>query len=110
MSKNKEIVALQKKQKAIKREISYLKKKLPTFIVGFILFTFVSLYFLEDKFYKFFGNGVKAIIGVVILSGCFCLFLIYRNYRKIKTKTAASKNIGIQLYNIMKLEDTPVNE
>lgn len=110
MKKNKEIVLLQRKQKALKKEIEYLKKALPPFIVGFILFIFISLYFLEDKFYKLFGSSVKVIMSVVVISGAICLFFTYRNYKKIKSKRQQSKNIGIQLYDIMKLKDTSIDE
>lgn len=105
MNKNKEIALLQKEQKTLKKEIVDIKKKLPTYIVGFVLLTFVGLYFLEDKFYNYFGNGVDIILSGVIISGIICLFFIYINFLKIKKKKKQAKLLGTKLFNIMKLEE-----
>lgn len=110
MLKNKEIALLQKDQKALKKEIIDIKKKLPTYIIGFVLFTAISLYFLEDRLHSYFGNGVNLILFGVIFLGVICLFFIYRSYQKIQKKRKESKLIGTKLYNIMKLDDTDINE
>lgn len=110
MDKNKEILDKQKKQSQLKKEVKNIKKKLPSYIIGFIFFVAVSLYFLEDKFYKFFGNSVNFIIGIVITLCLFSLFFIFRSYNVIKKKEQQAKAIGAQLYHLMKLEVTPKNE
>ncbi|PWG05357.1 hypothetical protein [Polaribacter aquimarinus] len=109
MTKNKEIALLQKNQKALKKEIIEIKKKLPTYIIGAILFTFVGLFFLENNFYDFFGNGVDIILYGVILSATICLILVYVTYLKINKKKKESKAIGTKVYNIMKLADDSKN-
>ena len=86
MNKTKDIVNQQKKQRALKAEIKEIKKKLPTYIIGFVLFACISLYFLEDKFYAFFGNSVDFVRVIVIISGLFSLFFIFKSYLKIKKK------------------------
>ena len=67
MDKKKEILNKQKRQSEIKKEIKEIKKRLPSFIIGFIFFTLVSLYFLEEKFYQFFGNSVDLFRIIFIL-------------------------------------------
>ena len=110
MEKNKEILKKQKRQSALKEEVQEIKRKTPSYIIGFILFVAVGLYFLEDKFYQFFGNSVNFIIGIVIFLCLFSLFLVYRSNKKIKKKELESQEIGVQLYQLMKLEVTPKNE
>lgn len=110
MNKNQEIASLQKKQKALKKEVFDTKKKLPKYIIGFLLLTFVSLYFLEDRFYNFFGNGVDIIIYGVVFSGIICLFFVIKSYIKIDKKKKESKVLGTKLYSIMKLSDSSKNE
>jgi hypothetical protein len=110
MEKNKEILKKQKKQSELKKEVLDIKKKTPSYIVGFVLFVAIGLYFLEDKFYQFFGNSVNFIIGIVIFLCLFSLFFIYRSYKIIKKKELESQEIGVQLYQLMKLDVTPKNE
>ena len=110
MQKNKEISTLQKEQKALKKEIIAIKKKLPKYIIGFVLFTVISLYFLEDKFHSFFGSGVNLILSGVIFFGCVCLFFIYNSYNKIKKKRKEANDLGTKLYMIMKLDDDAIND
>ena len=110
MDKNAEILNKQKRQSQLKKEVQDIKKKLPSFIIGFIFFVAVSLYFLENKFYKFFGNSVNFIIGIVIFLCIFSLFFVLRSYKIIKKKEQESKAIGAQLYHLMKLEVAPKNE
>lgn len=110
MDKNKEILNKQKRQNELKHEVKKIKKKLPSLIIGFIFFTFISLYFLEDKFYQFFGNSVNFVRSSVIILGVFTLFYILRSYMKIRKKERESKAIGSQLYKLMKLEVETRNE
>ena len=110
MDKNKEILNQQKRQNQLKSEVIEIKKRLPTFIIGFIFFTFISLYFLEDKFYQFFGNSVNFFRTIIIFLGLFSLFFIFRSYSKIKKKQKESKLIGAKLYKLMKLEIDEENE
>jgi hypothetical protein len=110
MDKNTEILIKQKKQNELKAEVQEMKKKLPTYIIGFIFFVAVSLYFLEDKFYHFFGNSANFILIAVIILCLFSFLFILRAYIVIKKKQKESKAIGVQLYNLMKLEVDPINE
>lgn len=110
MDKNREILRQQKKQNSLKAEIKVIKKKIPTYFIGFVFFTTVSLYFLEDKFYHFFGNSVDIIIGIVIVLSVISLFVLIRFYFKIKQKKVEAKAIGSKLYKLMKLETENNNE
>lgn len=110
MDKNKEILNKQKRQSQLKKEVQDIKKKIPTYIIGFFFFVAVSLYFLEHKFYEFFGNSVNFIIGIVIFLCLFSLFFVFRSYHIIKKKELEAKILGSQLYHLMKLEVTPKNE
>jgi cytochrome bd-type quinol oxidase subunit 2 len=108
MQKNNEISLLQKEQKDLKKEIIEIKKKLPRYVIGFILFTVISLYFLEDKFHSHFGNAVNLILTGLIFFGCVCLFFIYKSYNRIEKKKKESKLLGTKLYNLMKLGDDAI--
>jgi predicted membrane channel-forming protein YqfA (hemolysin III family) len=110
MDKNAEILNKQKRQSQLKKEVQDIKKKLPSFIIGFIFFVAVSLYFFEQKFYEFFGNSVNFIIAIVIFLCLFSLFFVFRSYRIIKKKEKEAKTLGSQLYHLMKLEVAPKNE
>ncbi|QNM85806.1 hypothetical protein H9W90_01415 [Polaribacter pectinis] len=109
-SKSQEIVRQQNKQRQLKDDIEAIKKKQPTYIIGFILFTFLSFYFLEDKFYNFFGNSVDFFITGIIILGLFCLFFIYRNHLTINKKDKEIKVISSKLYKLMKLDTKDTNE
>lgn len=110
MDKNIEILNKQKRQNELKHEVKEIKKKLPSLIIGFVFFTFISLYFLEDRFYQFFGNNANFAMSGAIILGVFTLFYIYRSYLKIKKKQKEAKLIGAQLYKLMKLEVETKNE
>ncbi len=110
MNNQKEIVTLQKKQKSIKKEIQVVKKKLPTYIIVFLFLASISLYFLEESFYKFFGNSVKLIMVVVLVASFIFLLFLIKLYINIKTKQKESKTIGSKLYKLMKLEVKNDNE
>ena len=110
MDKNTEILSKQKKQNELKAEVQQIKNKLPKYILGFIFFVAVSLYFLEDKFFDFFGNSANFIFSTVIILCLFTFFFILRSYIVIKKKQKESKEIGVQLYNLMKLDVNSVNE
>ncbi|MEE9409191.1 MAG: hypothetical protein V3V28_14075 [Polaribacter sp.] len=109
-SKAHEIVKQQAQQKVLKKEVESIKKKMPTYIVGFIFFTFLALYLFEDRFYQFFGNSVDFFRGTIILLGIFCLIFISKNYFSIKKKEKEIKNLSNKLYDLMKLDTKPENE
>lgn len=104
MNKSKEILHHQKKQKILKNEIQDIKNKLPKYILGFVLFTCINLYFLEDSFYKFFGNSVRLIISIVVVSSSIFLLYLIKMYFNIQAKQKESKALGSKLYKLMKLE------
>lgn len=110
MVKSSEILSQQKKQKVLKNEIKVIKKKLPTYIIGFIFFATISLYFLENSFYSFFGKNVDFIIPIIILLSLFSLFFLLRSYYTIKKKQKEAKSIGSKLYKLMKLDVDTKNE
>lgn len=108
MDKNSEILFKQKKQDELKLEIQQIKNNLPKYIIGFLFFITVSLYFFGDKFFIFFGNDFIMNAAIIFCSVLF-LFLL-KSYITIKKKQKESKKLGIQLYNLMKLEADPVDE
>ncbi|WP_159951430.1 hypothetical protein [Polaribacter septentrionalilitoris] len=110
MSKNKEILEHQKKQNTLKTQVKEIKRKLPTYIIGFLLFAFVSLYFLENTFYNYFGKNVNLIIIIVVILSVFSLFILIRSYLKVKQLQRESKSIGSKLYKLMKLETETKDE
>ncbi len=107
MDKRNEIL---KKQNELKKEVKFIKKKIPSYIIGFIFFTVVSLYFLEDNFYHFFGNSVNLVIGFVLLLTVVCFFFLFKNFLKIKKNESESKALGSELYRLMKLDKSNRNE
>ncbi|ARV07858.1 hypothetical protein BTO04_14635 [Polaribacter sp. SA4-10] len=104
VNKNILISKYQNRKKFLKEEIINIKKRLPTFIIGFSFFTFVAIYFLEDKLYAFFGNGVNYNITGVILIGFFCLIFVYKSLNSVSKKEKEIKALSSKLYDLMKLE------
>lgn len=110
MNKNREILEHQKKQNALKTEVKEIKKKLPTYIIGFLFFATVSLYFLENTFYDYFGNSVNLIIIIVIVLSIISFSILTRSYIKVKQLQRKSKSIGTILNKLMKLESETKDE
>lgn len=105
ISRNKEISIAQKKQKSIKREIRKAKKKLPVYFITFVLVTVLSIYFLEDPLYDYFGSSYNFMLTTIFILTFVFLAFTYRIFLKISKKQKESKAIGTKLYKLMKLED-----
>ena len=110
MDKNKEILNKQKRQNELKNELKKSKKNIPSFIIGFIFFATISFYFLEDKFYLYFGNSVSFVRVIIIFLGLFSLFFGIKGYIKIRQKENEVKSIGSQLYKLLKLDEETKDE
>jgi len=61
IDKNQQIENLKEIQAILKTEISSLKTKRPTFLIGFLFIMVVLISFLESRVYQFFGNGMNFI-------------------------------------------------
>jgi tellurite resistance protein TehA-like permease len=110
INRNKEISKEQKKQKSIKKEIKRIKKKLPVYFITFILLTVLSIYFLEDPLYDYFGSSYNFILTTVFVFTFVFLVITYRIFTKISNKQKESKAIGTKLYKLMRLEDENLSE
>lgn len=105
INRNKEISKAQRKQKSIKKEIKQTKKKLPVYFIAFILLTVLSIYFLEDPLYDYFGSSYNFILTIVFIFTFVFLVFTYRIFLKISNKQKESKAIGKKMYKLMRLED-----
>ena len=106
MNNTAEILNKQKKQNRLKKEVKQMKKKIPSFFIGFIFFVAISLYFIENLFKLFFEKNFNFIISFVILFCLLYVFFLILCYYKIKNKIKDYKALGKQLYHLMKLEVT----
>jgi hypothetical protein len=104
MNKITEITRQQKKQTALKSEVKKIKKRVPIYIIAFILFGSISFFFLEYKFYHIYANNINTLMYIVSFLSFISFFLFLRSYVKIKKKQKEAKSIGYKLYNLMKLE------
>lgn len=105
ISRNKEISKEQRKQKLLKKEIQKIKKKFPVYCIVFILITILSIYFLEDFMFGYFGNSYNFILTIVFLYTFVFLVFSYRLFIKVSNKQKQSKAIGTKLYKLMRLEE-----
>lgn len=104
MTNNKEISKAQKKQKLIKSEINKIQKKIPVYIIAYLLVTILGIYFLEDPLYDFFGSSYNFILTISFICTFIFLVLIYRIILQITSKKKESKAIGTKIYRLMRLE------
>ena len=105
ISRNKEISKEQRKQKLLKKEVQKIKKKFPVYVVIFILITILSIYFLEDIMFGYFGNSYNFILTIVFLYTFIFFVFSYRLFIKVSNKQKQSKAIGTKLYKLMRLEE-----
>jgi Ca2+/Na+ antiporter len=105
MNKIKKIVAHQKKQAALKKEVEKIKKTIPTYLVGIIFFMVIIFMITESNVYTYFGNTLNFIKISMLTTLLFCFIYLYQSKRRIREKKELSKNIGLQIYHLMKLEN-----
>ena len=80
MTKTNEIIAYQRKQEELKKEIKKIKETLPTYLIGFISVSISFTLFI-------------------------CVIYFYLSLNKLKKKRKLSKDIQSKLYHLMKLEN-----
>ncbi|WP_299056565.1 hypothetical protein [uncultured Polaribacter sp.] len=102
MNKNLEILEKQKKQDQLKQEVKNYKKKLPSLLLLIVFTSALILYFFEDYIFSILGTHtlIKASFFLIIS----CISVILFSFIKIRQKEKETKSIGIELYNLMKLE------
>ena len=110
IDKQLEIEMLKVKQAILKENVTELKTKLPTYLLGFLFFSVCIIYYLEDKVYHFFGNAINFIRFGVLLSVIISVIFAYASYSKVYKKQQELKRIGSKLYSLMKLEKNSFNE
>jgi uncharacterized membrane protein YadS len=101
--KNKEILKLKNRQVQLKKDIKRSKTKIPKFIIGFVVFTILTLYALKDKAHVYFGSIINFVIVGMISLCITCIFFIYSSYSKIRKKEREIISINNNLYKLMKL-------
>ncbi len=105
MSKNIEILAYQKEQSELKKEIQKIKKSIPIYLTGIVFFMFLIVFVLDSKVYTYFGGSLNFFTFSSILTLVICFIYFYTSQFKIKEKEKSAKAIGSKLYNLMKLEN-----
>ncbi|MDX6747698.1 hypothetical protein SHK09_12920 [Polaribacter sp. PL03] len=105
MSKNKEIIAYQKEQTILKKEVLHIKKTMPVYIIGTVFFMFLIVFAIEGKVYTYFGGTLNFMAFSTFFTLIICVLYFYNSQKKIKEKEKLSKAISSKLYNLMKLED-----
>jgi DMSO/TMAO reductase YedYZ heme-binding membrane subunit len=99
-----EVVALEKLQRKLKKEIKTLKKRMPYYIIGFLFFGFIIFGLFDNNLNKYVGNSVNLFIVIGIISCSLCLIYLIITSNKIANRRKESKELGSKLYRIMKLE------
>ena len=110
MNKTAEILSKQKRQNQLKKEVKSMKKKIPVFFIGAIVFVGITLSLVEKKFNIFFHNNVDFIIGMLIFLCMFSLIFLLISVYITKKKIKKYKALGSELYHLMKLEAIDKNE
>ena len=105
MNKGKKILAKQRKQDKLKKEIKNIKKKVPIYLLGIVFVMFIVVYKLEHKVYIYFGGTLLFITISLFFTLFICCVYYFRSKMKIQEKEELSKAIGSKLYHLMKLEN-----
>ena len=105
MNTGKEILAKQRKQEKLKREIKNIKKKTPIYLIGIVFVMFILVFSLEHRVYIYFGGNLFFIAISLFFTLFICCLYYYLSQMKIKEKEKLSKAIGSKLYRLMKLEN-----
>ena len=66
---------------------------------------FLIIFGIEEKVYPFFGGTINFIVFGSVITFIICFLYYYTSKKKIKQKNKLSKNIGIKIYSLMKLEN-----
>lgn len=102
MEKKEKIITKQKQQDQLKTEIQKMKNKIPKLILGFVLFVFVCFYLFGEN--NPLTNNIKIIIYSLTFLSALIFLMILRTFININKKEKYSKEIGVQIYNLMKLD------
>jgi uncharacterized membrane protein len=111
MNGNKhEVIALEERQRKLKKEVKQIKKRMPYYITGFFFFSFLIIGLFEGKLDKYIGDSINFIIIVGIVCCATCLVYLITLTKKVASKKKENKEIGSKLYRLMKLEESNLNE
>ena len=99
------ILAIQREQKKLRREVKKIKKSIPINLIGIAFFSFLIIFGLESKVYHFFGGGVNFIKIGIIFTLFICILYVFFGFKKIKYKEKLLKSISTKLYRLMKLNN-----
>lgn len=94
MNNKKEVVELHQKQKLIRTEITQIQKKIPVFIIIYLLSIVLLINFLEADYIMITFFSITLIF----------LFIISYMLLKVFSKKKETKNIGKDIFKIMKLD------
>lgn len=103
MSEAINVVELQSRQKRLEKNIKRRKKKMPYTIFGMILCVLIVVFLFEEKAYHLFGTSTKMIAIIGIVSIVIIAVYIILTLLRIRKTNIELKEIGNQLYNILKL-------
>ena len=91
------------KQRILKKENKKYIKRIPYYIFGFVFLTFGLIKLFDGKLNSLTGNSSNLIIIIVSIISLIALIYLITTYRKIKNNKKKIKDLGSQLYRIMKL-------
>lgn len=100
-----QVSQLENKQKRLKKEIKKYKKRTPYFIIGTIFLSVLIISLLDGLLDSYFGKIKDLTIIVSSITVFIGLTFIFINYKNISVRRKESKEIGIQIYNQLKLKD-----
>lgn len=105
-----QVIALEKRQGQLKKEIKQIKKRMPYYITGFFFFSILIIGLFDGKPEKFIGDSINFIIVVGIVCCVTCLIYLIVLAKKIASKKKEDEEIDNKLYDLLKLEESNLNE
>lgn len=106
-----QVIALEKRQGQLKKEIKQIKKRMPYYIIGFFFFSILIIGLFEGKLEKLVGgDSINFIIIVGIVCCISCLIYLIALTKKITSKKKEDKEIDNKLYDLLKLEESNLHE
>ncbi len=104
MNKDKSVIKDEIKQTKLKKELRRFKKKIPYSILLLVCFSFVLVYLIEGKIYKYLGDNYNLILVISIFLVSIVIIYMITIIIKMNSIKKEIKLLGERMYQRMKLQ------
>ncbi len=104
MKKDKSVIKDEIKQTKLKKELRRFKKKIPYSILLLVCFSFVLVYLIEGKIYKYLGDSYNLILVISVFLVSIVIIYMITIIIKMNSIKKEIKLLGEKMYQRMKLQ------